>query len=333
MFGATISLDTRPATSADKRLDGLNVMAALGHPFGSDSARDSLADAKRVGASAIAVVPFLWQPAPGSPDLRRKDDMTDTELHAAIRDAHALGLAVLVKPHVVLPDHWAGAIAMVSPEDWQAWFANYRRELLRIASIAAEEQAEALAIGTELEKTTQRPEWRDLIVAARGVFSGRMLYVAHNVEEAERVRFWDRLDAIGVTLYPPLGADSEPDKRRRIMRGAADRLDALAARIKKSVIVGEIGLRSVEGATARPWESVYERTGDPDPALQAAVLADWLAALDRPAISGILIWCWFTDPYAGGLRDTDFTIQDKPAERVVMCAWANECEWGHAGHR
>lgn len=326
MLGATVSLDTRSATSANTRLDGLNVMAALGHPFGSASAKDALADAKRIGARAIAVVPFLWQPSPASPDLSRKGDMTDAELHSAIRDAHELGLAVLVKPHVVMPDHWAGAVAMGSAEDWTAWFANYRRELVRIASIAEEEKAEALAIGTELERTSQRPEWHDLIGAVRGEFSGRLLYVAHNIEEAERVRFWNELDAIGVTLYPPLGADNERDKRRRIMRAAADRLDALAARTKKSVVVGEIGLRSVEGAAARPWESVYEHTGNPDPALQAAVLADWLAALDRPAITGILIWCWFTDPYAGGLKDTDFTIQGKPAERVVMCAWARECQ-------
>ena len=135
VLGATASLDTRPATSADKRLDGLNVMAALGHPFGTDSSRDALADAKRVGARAIAVVPFLSQPAPASPDLSRKDDMTDAELHAAIHDAHALGLAVLVKPHVVLRSHWAGEVAMGSAEDWTAWFANYRRELLRIAGM------------------------------------------------------------------------------------------------------------------------------------------------------------------------------------------------------
>ena len=77
--------------------------------------------------------------------------MTDDELRAAIRDAHALGLAVLVKPHVWVPRSWAGAVAMNSEHDWQQWFANYRRELTRIARIAEEEKAEALAIGTELD--------------------------------------------------------------------------------------------------------------------------------------------------------------------------------------
>jgi hypothetical protein len=69
--------------------------------------------------------------------------------------------------------------------------------------------------------------------------------MAHNVEEAEAVPFWDQLDAIGVTLYPPLGADDDRDGAR-VMRAVADRLDALAARTGKSVVVGEIGLRSAK---------------------------------------------------------------------------------------
>ena len=87
-------------------------------------------------------------------------------------------------------------------------------------------------------------------------------------------------------------------------------------------------MRSAEGAAAKPWESAEERAAAADPALQADVLADWLAVLDRPAISGVLIWRWFTDPNAGGLADTDFTVQGKPAEHVLMCAWTRSCGHG-----
>jgi hypothetical protein len=59
--------------------------------------------------------------------------------------------------------------------------------------------------------------------------------------------------------------------------------------------------------------------------LQAEVLADWLAALDRPSIHGVLIWRWLSDPEAGGPGDTDFTVQGKPAELVLSCAWAKVC--------
>jgi len=328
---ALVSFGARCEPKREPRLIGFNVIAAPDHPFGSASAKLALASAKRVGANAIAVVPFLWQASPASPDLVRGKDMGDDELRAAIRDVHALGLAVLVKPQVWVPRSWAGAIAMKSDAHWQQWFANYRSKLNRIAHIAEDEKADALAIGTELAGTSQRPEWNELIGDVRNLYSGRLLYVAHNIGEAEKVSFWSRLDAIGVTLYPPLGADNDRAGRRARMRAMADRLDALSARTGKSIIVGEIGLRSAKGAAAKPWEGVEERASAPDPKLQADVLADWLDALDRPSIRGILIWRWFTDPDAGGLNDTDFTVQGKPAEDVLMCAWTQQCEQNQAG--
>jgi len=39
----------------------------------------------------------------GSPDIVRGDDMPDAVLRAAIRDARALGFAVMVKPGCVKP--------------------------------------------------------------------------------------------------------------------------------------------------------------------------------------------------------------------------------------
>ncbi len=323
LIAAAAAAHSEPAP--EPRLHGLNVIQAAGYPFGGDAARTALADAKRLGANAIAVIPFLWQPDPASPDLVRGTDMSDAELRAAIRDAHALGLAVLVKPHVWVPGRWAGAVVMKSEAAWQDWFGNYQRELEHLATIAQEEQAETLVIGTELTETSQQPAWREMIRRVRSIYSGRLLYVAHNIEEAENVPFWEQLDAIGVSLYPPLGPDQARDARLAVMRSTAERLDALAAKTGKPVIVAEIGLRSATGAAERPWESPEERTGAPAPGLQADVLADWLRILARPAVQGVLIWRWFTNPDAGGIDDTDFTVQGKPAQRVLMCLWKIEC--------
>jgi hypothetical protein len=149
------------------------------------------------------------------------------------------------------------------------------------------------------------------------------------VEEAETVPFWPLLDAIGVSLYPPLGADHDKIGRLTVMLAVTERLEDLSSRHGKPVVVTEIGLRSAKGAAAKPWESAEERNAIADPELQAEVLADWLAVLDRPAIRGVLIWRWFTDPAAGGRDDTDFTVQGKPAEEVLLCAWTAACRRPH----
>jgi len=230
-----------------------------------------------------------------------------------------------VKPHVWVPDSWAGAIEPASERAWQSWFARYRAQIERIARIASEEGADALAIGTELVKTSQRSEWKDVIIAARAAFPRSLLYVAHNAEEAEAISFWPMLDVIGVSLYPPLGPDDDRAGRLAAMEAVAVRLEALSSRWGKPVLVAEIGLRSAKGAAAKPWESAEERTAAVDPQLQAEVIADWLDALSRPSIHGILIWRWFTDPAAGGLNDTDFTVQGKPAEAVLSCVWSGNC--------
>jgi len=308
-----------------ERLDGFNVIGTADHPFGSASAAVALARAKRVGATAVAIVPFLWQSSPSSFDIVRGADMPDEMLRTAIRQARLAGFVVIVKPHVWVPQSWAGAVAPTSESDWRVWFAGYRRSIESIGRIAAQEHADALAIGTELERTASRAEWFEIVATARAAFSGMLTYFAHNIEEAERIPFWARLDVIGITLYPPLGSDTDRTGRIAKMRTVGDKLDALAAATGKRIVVGEVGLRSAVGAAAKPWESAEERASAPDPLLQAEVLADWISVLDRPAIRGVLVWRWFTDPGAGGPADTDFTVQGKPAEGVLLCAWRLRC--------
>jgi hypothetical protein len=308
-----------------QRLDGFNVVSTPDQPFGSAAAERALNAARVLGATTVAIIPFLWQPSPSNPQIKSGSDMSDEALRIAIRQAHGLGFRVLVKPHIWVPESWAGAVEPDSEDSWRIWFSRYRVELERIARIAADEGAEALAIGTELAKTSARPEWNDLIATARAAFPRTLIYVAHNTEEAESVPFWPQLDAIGVSLYPPLGADDDHTGRIGVMQEVAERLDLLSHRLGKPIVVGEIGVRSADGAAAKPWESAEERVAAANPQLQANVLADWLTVLNRPSVHGVLIWRWFTDPAAGGPNDTDFTVQGKPAERIVSCAWTGAC--------
>src|SRR5262249_61196509 len=102
-----LALGALAASRPAARLDGFNVIAAPDHPFGSASADAALAQAKRLGASAVAIIPFLWQSSPTSPTIVRGSDMTDEALRAAIRQARSTRLAVILKPHVRVPQSGA----------------------------------------------------------------------------------------------------------------------------------------------------------------------------------------------------------------------------------
>jgi hypothetical protein len=318
------SLSTAPAAPLPP-LYGFNIIATNDHPFGTESAGLAIAATRRLGAGALAIVPFLWQATPSSAAIERGGDMPDDELRAAIRQIRAEGLRVVIKPHVWVPQSWAGAIMPQNEGDWQTWFAGYERAVVHLALVASEEGADAFVVGTELRRTVLRPEWTAIVAKVRSVYPGPIFYVSHNVEGAEQVPFWPLLDAVGVSNYPPLGADEDRVGRNAVIEAVAERIDALSRRVGKPVIVGEVGLRSAEGAAAMPWQSAEERTAAPAPSLQADVLADWLRALDRPSVHGVMIWRWLTDPAAGGLDDTDFTVQGKPAEQVLQCAWTGAC--------
>lgn len=72
-----------------QRLDGFNVIATSDYPFGSASAERALIAAKRLGATTVAIIPFLWQASPSSPGLRGCNDMPDDALRQAIRQARS----------------------------------------------------------------------------------------------------------------------------------------------------------------------------------------------------------------------------------------------------
>lgn len=308
------------------RENGVSLIQDPAFPFGSPAAETVLTRLAADGATVVALVPFLWQAKPDSPDIMRGGDMSDDALRAGIRAARAAGLKVMIKPHIWVPERWAGAVGMASDADWSTWFARYQTEILRLARIAAEEKADSFSIGTEVSQSTERPEWADVIAAVRAVFPGKLTYSAHWSEEVARFPFWDRLDAVGVTLYPVLGSDTDPAAWRASMTAEIDPVIAVANQVGKPVWVTEIGLRSASGATARPWESAEERTSTPAGDLQADVLAVWYEVLNRPEVGQILVWRWITNPDAGGTSDTDFTVQNKPAQVLLSCLWHGRCD-------
>ncbi len=296
---------------------GVNLVEDAAAPFGNAAALRSFRDLARAGASVVALIPFFWQPGENDPRLVPGSALSPDGLRRGMAQARECGLDIVVKPHVWVPERWAGAIFFTAEEDWTAWFAAYENALLPHAKAAAEGGATTFCIGTELRHTTGRPEWGGIIERLRDAFPGRLTYVAHNAAGAAAVAFWDRLDMIAMTSYPVLGPGSDPAAWRKAMRVELSVLRGLGVRHAKPAWLGEIGLRSVGGATLRPWESAEERAGTPNLAVQRDVLSAWLDEARALGIDTALIWRWLSDPDGGGSGDTDFTIQNKPASRLL----------------
>jgi len=277
-----------------------------------------------LGVTHLTLVAFGWQKAPDVPTVRADTgDGWYSESHRGVRalarQADALGMGVILKPHL-----WVGGydeaqdrsdIGFDTEADWAAW------EVMLYARLAAEVDADALVLGTELTRSaTERPDfWRGLAEAARTVYDGNLTYAANWHKAYDSIQFWDALDYVGVQAYFPLTDATDPSLAA-LRTGWGPHRAALAEiheRTGRPVLLTEVGYRSAEGAAARPWEWPERDDGaTPDAALQARCYRAFLSTVGRaPWLKGGIIWKWHPPAEVEG--PTAFTPQGKPAERVL----------------
>jgi hypothetical protein len=291
----------------------------------------TLRDLKALGVDAIQIVPFAFQPDIESPQLRFTDHTATQTVF--IREAHSLGLLVLLKPHIWSHQFWGpgarwrGDLRMHSEADWQSWFASYREFILHYARLAEATGVEVMCIGLEyVQATRERPEdWRALIAATRAVYRGQLTYAANLHDELAAIDFWDELDLIGVNVYPSLSA--VPDATvEALVDGFAPTVDALARvaeRHRRPMIVTEIGFPATRDAAIRPWEwpdgADVVDLGAQSRAYEATFRALW----SQPWLSGIYWWKWPIDGRGGGPGNREYTPRQKPAAAVLARYYRN----------
>lgn len=299
-----------------------------------------------LGVTWITQTPFGWQRSIGEPEIHLTPDRgfwgeRDEGLVTTLRLAHELGIKSLLKPHIWLveegraqydgdqqeqqPTPWRGAIGYESQEDWQKWFASYRRFLLHYAELAERAGFDGLVVGTELDGTLEREaDWRRLIAEVRSVYSGPLTYAA-TWRRFEQVPFWDALDAIGVQGYFPLSSHPRPALGTLLeaWREPKRRLAALARATDRPVLFTEVGYRSMADAGVRPWEWT-ESSGTraaPDLELQARLYEAFFRSFwDQSWFAGAYFWKWYPDGRHHRAHEVDFSPQGKPAA-AVLARW------------
>jgi hypothetical protein len=297
-----------------------------GRGYGSEESARSLQRLADLGVEWISITPFGFQREAAAPGFRwfapgsRGPGETDDRLQAVTRQAHALGMKVMLKPHIWLrPPLWPGSIEAGSEADWQAWFRNYEEFTGHYAALAQQAGMDVFCVGNELAKTTVRDaDWRRVITVARKHYAGPLTYGAE-AEEVFRVPFWDALDFIGVSAYYPL-VDAPSSGRAALAQAWSpliERLAALSARHRRKVVFTELGYRSASYGAWRHWEITDAAPVDLR-AQAEAYEAFFLAVWPQPWFGGVYWWKWFSYRDHSGPASNDFEMENKPAELVVQ---------------
>lgn len=282
--------------------------------YGSPASAASLERLRALGVNWISIMPFGFQRS--EPQVRMGGYETDDSLRGATAQAHALGMKVMLKPHVWIRDE--AAMGRWTDEEWAAWFRDYERFIVHYATLARDAKMDALSIGNELKLSTRfEKEWRAIIAAVRAVYRGPITYGA-NFDEVFHVGFWDALDWIGVSGYFPLVDEATPSRATLVAawQPIVEKLGALSAQHRKPVLFTEIGYRSADAPAWRQWEMPRAAAVNLD-AQRNAYEAFFEAVWPQPWLAGAYPWKWFSVPDHSHAGDNDFEIENKPAAEVV----------------
>jgi hypothetical protein len=300
-----------------------------GWGYGSARSEVELRRLAALGVRWISVMPFAYQPSVDAPALYHRipdPSLGDGALVSVIAQAHAVGIQVLLKPHLWSRQFggggkWTGDIAMRTEADTEAWWQAYGEYILYQAALAERARADGFLVGLELVAMT-RPEhsarWRRLIAQVRQVYRGPLGYGA-NHDEVQQIDFWDALDAIGVHAYYPLGAALESRDSAAIAEAWGPTLAALgqlSAKWNKPVVLTELGFPAHAGALAEPWRS--DSSKPIDEGLQARAYEGTLRALaGAPFVRGIFVWKWFSGGRDNPHESDPFDPSGRAAEAVL----------------
>jgi len=321
---ALLGETTKPLTLEEFN-KGVVYTSWSGAELGSIVSDLTLVYLKKLGVRHVAIMVPTYQERANSTKIVTHDFMdgdtpTDKALTHAIKTCRSLGLKVTLKPHVdCLDGTFRGDIIPSVP-----WFDSYKKMIMRYARLAEAEKAEMFAVGTELESTTYErwgSNWRDIILAVKDVYKGRLIYSA-NWTEYEDVPFWDLMDFVGIDAYFPLTDSLNPTgvELQVAWSAVADSIGNWLTEkgLAKGVIFTELGYASSDGTNKQPWATL---SNPEDQKEQADCLDAALSVLSkRPWFKGMYLWQYFPQDRWSPLG---FPVKGKLAEDVLK-KWYKE---------
>ncbi|MHC5114239.1 MAG: glycoside hydrolase family 113 [Planctomycetota bacterium] len=329
--------DPAPATPAPvvehddhRHVRGMTISCpGAGRIWGSDAMVESMAELRDMGVNWITIHPYAGIREDGTVGGSRMNSMYEDPvwLTRPIREAHKLGLKIMIKPHIAYwgsAFEWRGKIRFEDEIAWRRFFHTYEQWITMVADISRE--ADAFVVGTELEGTTHREaEWRRIISLVRERTDKPLTYAA-NWDQYHKIAFWDALDVIGIQSYFPL-VDREGLPTQRQLDRSWDELlthlDTFSRKHRRRIVLAELGYNRSSLAAMRPWE--YRTGGEHADEIQRRCMRAALRAIDRSdAVTGAFLWKWF--PGSRGRRGN--FLMTTPEMKAVIRE-----QWGAAGAR
>lgn len=303
----------------------------IGSGYGSWPSKAMHSHLNGVGYDTVQLNTFAYMRSRKETEVISDRDPTMAEKYmvAEIENLHRTGFKVMLKPHIWIgrhnldSDNWRNKIDFEDPEERKEWFSSYKKFIISEAELAEKTGVEILVIGTELVGVSKyTAEWKGLITKVREKYSGKLTYAAEGMN-AKKIKFWDELDYIGIDAYFPLSEKPGPTLKELVAgwKKVEPEIRELSRKYEKKVIFTEIGYKSVEGTTIKPWE--WSKDGKASQEEQAlAFEATSLAFKNKDYLAGVFVWKYFTDmnSYERGNNVKGFTPYGKKAE-AVLSGW------------
>ncbi|WP_136480244.1 glycoside hydrolase family 113 [Cognatitamlana onchidii] len=287
-----------------------------------------------LNANFVAIMPFGFIKDLTSPTIlfnteRQWFGETKAGAKQYVEKFQKEAIGVMLKPQIwVWRGEFTGLIEMKNENDWVDLEDSYSKFILTYAKLAQEMNVDIFCIGTELEKfTLNRPSyWLNLIQKIKQIYKGKLTYAA-NWDEYKRTLFLKNLDYIGVDAYFPVSQNETPsvDDCLENWKPYKVELEALSRVYNKSILFTEYGYRSVDFSGKEPWKSDTSMTQVNLEAQNNTTQALFKTFWEEDWFAGGFVWKWFHNhDSVGGITNTMFTPQNKPAEDLIRIQYRSE---------
>lgn len=318
---------TKNENTKSLRINGFNLVAPP-QPFDIDS----LQNIKNIGASWVAIVPYAFcnsQTAEITFDHSRQwwGEKPDGVIES-IKMAKSLGLKIMLKPHLwVGGQGWAGDLDFKSDSLWTVFENQYSAYIYTYTTIADSLKVELFCIGTEIKRSTSKRNefWLDLISNTRINYGGELTYAA-NWDEYSHIKFWNKLDYIGIDAYFPLSEEKSPklEELKRAWQQPKQEMQQFSEQFQKKVLFTEYGYESIDYNTKGHWSLSKDSLNVSFDNQKIAFEALFQSFNPESWWQGGFIWKWHLNKNGLNQRTIKaYTPQDKPALEVVESEFKN----------